>query len=169
MAFRSEPLNGARHDLTALGSGEPSMDGWLRERAAGAQNRRVGKTFVWVADDGDPDLVVGYYTLAGHRLVRSEWPRALGDGSPAEIPAVLLARLALDKTMHGFGLGGVLLVDALERVLIATQQVAARVVVVDALHEEAAGFYVRHGFKRIPGTMRLVQKVSEIASSLDVD
>jgi len=44
--------------------------------------------------------------------------------------------------------------------------VAARFVVVDVLHERA-GFYEHHGFRRIPGKLRLVQKVSDIAAAID--
>jgi GNAT superfamily N-acetyltransferase len=158
VSFRSEPLDAARHNLARLDSGEPTLDTWLRDAAAGAEARRVGRTFVWVVEGGDPDLVVGYYTLLGHRLVR--------DDLPSEVPAVLLAKLALDKSLHGSGNGGILLVDALQRILIATEQVAARFVVVDAVHEGAAAFYAKHGFKPIPGTLRLVQKVSDIAQAL---
>ena len=169
MTYRSEPLDPARHDLTAFDSSEPTLDTWLREHAAGAQDRRVGRTFVWVEDGGDSDVVVGYYTLVAHVLVRDSLPKSLGRGAPMEIPTVLLARLALDKSLQGFGHGGVLLVDALERVVAATEQVAARFVVVDALLEQAAEFYLHHGFKRIPETLRLVQKVSDVAVSLDLD
>lgn len=109
MAYRSEPLDPARHDLNALACGEPTLDGWLREQAAGAAARRVARTFVWVQSDRDPERVVGYYSLTGHRLVRADLPRSIGRGSPTEIPAVLLARLALDGTHQGGGNGGALL------------------------------------------------------------
>ena len=113
--------------------------------------------------------MVGYYSLTGHRLVRDDLPRSIGRGSPGEIPAVLLARLALDRTHQGGGNGGALLADALARVVVATNIVAARFVVVDALHEQAAGCYQHHGFRRIPDSLRLVQKVSDIAAALGAD
>ncbi len=169
MTFHSEPLDPARHNLEVLDSGEPSLDEWLRVQAKGSEARRVGRTFVWIDDDGDPTEALGYYTLVGHRLVRDELPKAIGRGSPVEIPTVLIAKLALDQRLQGQGHGGVLLVDALHRVLVATEQVAARFVVVDALSEKAADFYVHHGFRRIPETMRLVQKVSDIAAALEVN
>jgi GNAT superfamily N-acetyltransferase len=168
VAFRSEALDPARHDLGALNSGEPELDAWLREQAAGADARRVARTFVWVDTAANPDLVIGYYGLTGHRLVRDVLPKSLGRGNPTEIPAVLLARHALDQAHHGAGVGGALLVDALGRIVIATRTVAARFVVVDALHEHAATFYEHHGFRRIPGTLRLVQKVSDIAAAIDL-
>ncbi len=161
--FVSAALDPQRHDTHAFDSGEPALDDWLRQHAAGAEARRVSRTFVW-AGPGDP--VVGFYSLSGHVLVRGERPKRLGHGSPSEIPVVLLGRLALDRTVHGQGLGGALLADALSRAVASTRLVAARFVVVDALHAEAAAFYEHHGFGPIPGTLRLVQKVSEIAAAL---
>jgi GNAT superfamily N-acetyltransferase len=169
VVYRSEPLDPARHDLSGFDSGEPELDRWLRDHAAGAGARRVARTFVWVEPDSHPDRAVGYYSLAGHRLIREDLPRSIGRGSPTEVPAVLLARLALDRIHHGGGNGGALLADALARIVVATDIVAARFVVVDALHEKAAGFYQHHGFRRIPDTRRLIQKVSDIAAALDVD
>lgn len=48
----------------------------------------------------------------------------------------------------------------------ATKVVAARFVVVDAIDDEAARFYEHYGFRAIPGTMRLVQKLSDVAAAL---
>jgi GNAT superfamily N-acetyltransferase len=162
VSFISEPLD-ARHDTSRFDSGKPDLNTWIDRHASGAEARRTGRTFVWQSGD----RVVAYYTLAAHLLVREDLPRSLGRGNPAQIPAVLLARLALDKTLQGQGLGTVLLAEILSRVVQATEIVAARFVVVDAVDDPAVAFYERHGFRRIPGTMRLVQKTSDIASALD--
>lgn len=173
MVFRSEPLDPTRHQLDSLDSGEPAVDDWLREHAAGAEARRVARTFVWCR--ADEVVVVGYYSLAGHRLARGDLPKGIGRGSPAEVPAVpevpavLLVRLAIDASLQGQCLGGALLADALMRVVAATELVAGRFVVVDALHEDAATFYEHHGFRRIADTLRLVQKISSVARALEPD
>jgi hypothetical protein len=44
--------------------------------------------------------------------------------------------------------------------------VAARLVVVDALHERVARFYESLGFRRLPDSLLLVQKVSDIEAAL---
>lgn len=163
MTWHSEPLDRQRHDAAGFDSGVASLDAWLRDHAAGAEARRVARTFVWRGDD---DTVAACYSLAGHRLVRDDLPSSIGRGTPHEVPAVLLARLALDRRLHGQGHGGALVADALCRVVTATALVAARFVVVDALDETAAAFYAHHGFRRIPGTPRLVQKVSDVAAAL---
>jgi GNAT superfamily N-acetyltransferase len=124
---------------------------------------RSGRTWVWTTGVDD---VVAFFTLAGHVVERAEIPGKLGRGSPDRIPAVLIARLALHETLHGRGLGGTLLADALSRIVAATEMVAARFVVVDAVDDSAAGFYAHYGFQQIPGATRLVRKISDIA--LDV-
>lgn len=163
MAYRSERLDPERHDLREFSCGEASLDLWLREQAVSATARRTARSWVWVDDDG---AIVGYYALAAHRVAREDVPNKIGRGGPVEIPAVLLARLALSESLRGDGLGAVLLADALERIVNATQTVAARLVVVDALHERVAKFYESLGFRRIPNSLLLVQKVTDIEAAL---
>lgn len=67
---------------------------------------------------------------------------------------------------RGAGYGAVLVADALERIVTATRVVAARVVVVDAREETVAQFYERLGFRRIPGSLRLVQKIADVEAAL---
>ncbi|MDP9799392.1 GNAT superfamily N-acetyltransferase [Catenuloplanes nepalensis] len=160
-AFIGEALN-EQHETAHFDSGKADLDTWLREHALTAEAHRTGRTFVWQ----DGGRVAAYYTIAAHLVVREDLPRSLGRGNPGQIPAVLLARLALDKTLHGQGLGGTLLADALQRIVVATDVVAARFVVVDTIDRDAHGFYLHHGFREIPGTMRLVQKISDIAAAV---
>jgi GNAT superfamily N-acetyltransferase len=151
------------HQVGGFHSARPELDTWLRQHALGAAARRTARTFVWHQGDA---VVIAYYSLAAHLLQRVELPSSVGRGGPRQIPTVLLARLALDESLHGQGIGGALLAEALGRVLAVTETVAARFVVVDAIDEGAAGFYSHHGFRRIPGTLRPVQKVSDIAAAL---
>lgn len=167
--YRSQPYDPVRHRTAGFDSGEPALDDWLRQHAAGADARRTARTFVWTrsGEAGEAlEPVIAYYSLRGHRLVRGDLPLKIGRGSPGEIPAVLLARLAVDRGAQGAGVGGAVLADALGRVVEATSIVAARFVVVDALHERAAKFYEHHGFTRIPDTLRLIQKISDVATAL---
>lgn len=162
MRVLAEQLSEA-HELGEFDSGRPELDEWLKKHALSAGARRTARTFVWHRGDC---VVLAYYSLSAHLLEREELPRALGHGAPRQIPAVLLARLALARSLHGQGLGGVLLADALRRVLAATATVGARFVVVDAIDDNALRFYEHHGFRQIPETQRLVQKVSDIAAAL---
>lgn len=124
---------------------------------------RSGRTWVWTARD---EVVLAYFALGGHVIERDSLPARLGRGSPDRIPAVLIARLALDESFQGRGFGGALLADALSRTVAATDIVAARFAVVDAIDARAADFCAHYGFQAIPGTNRLVRKISDIAADV---
>jgi len=154
-----------QHRTDSFDCGKDELNLWLSTSALQAERNRTARTFVWTPD-GERD-VLAYYSLAGHLLQKAEIPSKAGRGGPNQIPAVILARLALHKTLQGGGLGGRLLVHALSTALESSRSVAARLVVVDALDEEAAHFYEKYGFIRVPGNMRLVRKMSDIEADLD--
>ena len=161
--FSSERLDPDRHDFSQFACGEASLDSWLREQAVPATKRGTARTWVWTTAD---NVVVAYYALAAHKVVRAAVPAKVGRGGPMEIPSVLLARLALAQELRGQGLGPLLIADALERVVSATKIVGARLVVVDAIVERVAQLYETVGFQRVPDSLLLVQKISDIEASL---
>lgn len=161
--YDPQPLN-QQHRMDSFDCGKEELNFWLSTSALQAERNRTARTFVWTSD-GEHD-VVAYYSLAGHLLQKDEVPSKAGRGGPSQIPAVILARLALHKTLQGGGLGGRLLVHALSTALESSRSVAARLIVVDALDEEAARFYEKYGFIRVPGNMRLVRKMSDIEADL---
>ena len=133
------------------------------------QVQGTGRTWVWHENDS---RVIGYFTLAAHVLVRDELglSRNKSRGLPQKLPAILIAKLALDRTLHGSGAGGELLADALERCVQVSHIVGARYVVVDAIDDRAADFYLHYGFDPVPGTpSRLIQRVSDVEASLTPD
>jgi len=84
------------------------------------------------------------------------------------MPTVLIARLAVDRRHQGHRLGSRLLAEALRRAVAASDAVAARLVVVDAIDEAAAGFYRRWGFVDVPeNPLRLYRKIADIRRSLE--
>jgi GNAT superfamily N-acetyltransferase len=69
---------------------------------------------------------------------------------PEQIPAVILARLAVDKDWQGQGLGSALFQDAVERTLLVSQSIAARLLIVHAISPNAEAFYQQHGLIKLP-------------------
>lgn len=161
--FVSETMT-ARHSVEAFSCAQPALDVWLQTSALHAQSMRTARTFVWHGGDRE---VVAFFSLAAHVVRRAEVPARVGRGSPDAIPAILLARLALDAHLHGEGLGAELLWDALSRAVAAADAAGARLVVVDAIDEAAAEFHGHFGFRAPAGQpLRLFQKVSDIAAAL---
>lgn len=161
MSHHVEPL--ADHDLAEFDCGNAELDDWLRRHAHTATGQGT-RTYLLVDDDRS---VVGYVAIAPHLLRRDEAPKRLARGAPEQIPAILLAKLALDSSVQGQGLGSELLVSALDVVINAARRAGGRVVLVDAIDDAARAFYERHDFELLPGrTHRLVMKLSSVAKAL---
>jgi predicted N-acetyltransferase YhbS len=116
----------------------------------------------------DSERVVGYFSLTMGSVRREEAPVRLVRGMPGyPVGMVLLARLAVERSEHGRGLGGLLLAEALRRAAAAAEHAAARLLVVDAVDDTAAAFYRRWGFSEAPAhPLRLYRRVSDIRASL---
>lgn len=93
--------------------------------------------------------MVGYYTLVASQVEQIEATDDVQHGTSKHfpIPICLIARLAVDRSEQGAGLGRSLLLDALQRTARASRSVAMRAVLVHALDEQAGAFYARFGFK----------------------
>lgn len=165
MSHRIEPLADG-HRLNAFTCGHPDLDQWLHLHAAQA-TRQGTRTYLLV--EGDSGAVIGYFAIAPHILARDEAPRQIGRGAPRAIPAILLAKLALDSRFQGQGLGDELLVYALTKIVTAARAAGGKLVVVDAIDETAASFYRTHSFQPSPADpLRLVMKLSTVARELEL-
>jgi GNAT superfamily N-acetyltransferase len=86
---------------------------------------------------------------------------------PDPIPVAVLARLAVDRSRQGHGLGRAMFRDAARRVAHAADTIGIRGIVVHALSDEARRFYVALGFDPCPGEgMTLVVTLGDIRASL---
>lgn len=164
MTYRVEPL--ADHDVEEFHCGNAELDDWFARHARTATGQGT-RTYVLVDEDA---TVVGYFAVAPHLLDREDAPPRVGRGAPRQIPAILLAKVALDESIHGQGLGAELLVFALETVIEAARRAGGRIVVVDAIDDTARSFYEHHHFEPIPDNdRRLVLKLSTAAKALGVE
>lgn len=135
---------GRDDDRSTFHSGNADLDRFFALYAAQNQFRHhIGTTYVAVDDDG---VIVGFATVAAAELVADKMPSARRKRLPKyPLPALRLARLAVDERAHGKGVGTMLL----RAVLILARQLADDIgcvgVVVDA-KPEAVAFYARLGF-----------------------
>lgn len=165
MTFRVEALGDQR--LDSFDCGREDVDDWLKRSAAAATGQGT-RSYVLVSDEDE--RVVGYFAVAPHLLARGAVPRRVSRGAPAQIPAILLAKLAVDRSLQGRGLGSKLLEVALRTILDAARKAGGRVVVVDAIDDAARDFYEYHDFQPLPGNdRRLLLKLSSAAKALGVD
>ncbi len=138
-----------RHDRSGFSCGIPSLDSYLKRQARQDLKRRISRTFVAV-EPANPGTVVGYYTLSTLSIELTELPDRLAQKLPRHpIPAALLGRLAVNQIAQGYGVGKMLLVDALKRTLAVGEEIAIYAMVVDAINEQAEHFYRQFGFDQL--------------------
>ena len=139
-----EPLD-KRHDRTAFSCGLPELDRYLSRQAGQDVRRRIARVFVCTARSAD--AVLGFYTLSALSIDLASLPEALSRKLPRHpVPCALIGRLAVDASAQGRGPGGMLLADAVRRVVAAGETVAIHALVVDAANEGAKRFYEGLGF-----------------------
>jgi len=139
------------HDVASFAAGLEDLGGqgeWLKHSALA--NDRNGITRTFVACFAGTHRIAAFYGLATASIVRVELPRALRPhGTPATVPAILIARLAVHQDLQGQGLGKSVLVSALDRCLTVLDHVAFRVIVVDAAGPRARRLYERFEFRAV--------------------
>jgi GNAT superfamily N-acetyltransferase len=87
--------------------------------------------------------VVGYYALAAGDVARDEAPSRIVAGTGQHpIPVVVLARLGVDQSAQGTGLGKALVVDAIRRVVATAEDVGIRALLIHAETARAKSFYI---------------------------
>lgn len=156
-------------DRSDFSCGNADLDDWLKTKAG--QNQRRHNTRTFVALDPDGRRVIGYYATTTYRLDRDEAATAFGTGKKTyPVPAVLLARLAVDREWAGRGVGRQLLVHALDGIGTASRAVGFEVVVVHAVDEGAVTFYARYGFTRFAvHPLHLFMPVKHLLKTLGAD
>lgn len=143
--WRIEPIRKA-HLRDAFDCGVAELDEFVRRYARQNERLGLGRTFVAVGETSD--RVLGYYTLRMGSVACAELPPTETKRFPKyPVPVIHLARLAVDRSARGLGLGDRLLFDALQRAHDASTDIGAFAVEVIAINEHARDFYVRYGFK----------------------
>ncbi|MGH3752612.1 MAG: GNAT family N-acetyltransferase [Pseudonocardiaceae bacterium] len=121
-------------------------------------------TYVSVLDG----RVAGYYAIAVADVTSEAAPVPVAKGAPEQVPCLLLARLAVDQSMHGLGLGRGLLTDVLQRTVGRADAVGTRALLVHARDDAAAQFSLAQaGFLASPSDpLHLLLPVKDIVRSL---
>ena len=148
--------------------GVASLDTWFVEHAASANAAGSARTYVVI--DDEQDRVVGYYVLTVASLEREEATGRASKGMPGHpIPAMLLARLAVDQSVQGTGVAATLLADAMQRTLLVAEQTGIRLLLVHAVNENARSFYLHYGFEASPSDpMNLQLLIKDIRATMGV-
>lgn len=146
MVYKIE-LFDKKYNYDCFCSEEESLNSYIKNYAGQDIAKQVARVYV-LFDDPSFD-VLGFYTLCSYSVEifyfdevypKRKLPRY------SQIPTILLGRLAVSQDQTGKGLGGVLLMDALKRCFDYSQGIGSMAVVVDAINQKSAEFYLHYGF-----------------------
>ena len=148
MPLTIELLDKKKHNRSTFVCGNESLDNYIRKQASQELKKKVSTVFVLI-DSPNVDIIA-YYTLSAYTVDVSSLNESFAKTVPRYplLPATLLGRLAVSQAYQGKGIGELILVDALQRVLEATTQIASLAVVIEAIDENAVSFYQRYGFRQ---------------------
>lgn len=152
------------HSIAEFECSNTTLDTWLKRFAWTNQRAETAKTYV--AHRGG--RVIGYHALTAGSVLKHEAPERIAQGiANHPVGVILLARLAVDKSEHGKGIGKALLRDALARISQAADLVGVRAVLVHAIDDSARDFYLHHGFQPSPvDPMALMMLMKDLRASI---
>ena len=105
----------------------------------------IGKTFVALDNQ---EKIAGYFTLATAQIVYQEIPDEYRGKLPKyPIPALRIARLAVNKELQGKGIGRWLLAQAFIKIVQVADITGIYFIIVDA-KETSKAFYEHYGFHK---------------------
>jgi GNAT superfamily N-acetyltransferase len=142
--WHEEPI-GRHHDRKNFDCGAPELNQYFIRYAR--QNHESGgaKTFVAVLS-AEPTKVLGFYSISPGSIEFARVPTRLTKKlGRYEVPVFRLARLAVERSVQGHGLGGELLLAAGERVMAVASEVGGVALAIDAKDGKAAKWYERFG------------------------
>ena len=138
-------LDKDKHDRNRFNCGVEALNNYFKLMANLQAKKDNSRTFV-LEDDNDNAHIIGFYTLTMTPVDLKALPDKLQKKHQSSTSGGLIARLAVDDRYKGKGFGEWLLIDALRKLLAASDSVAFPVVIVDA-KDGAKHFYEHHGFQ----------------------
>ena len=157
------------HNRQNFDCDEKALNNYLKSIASQQGAKDNARTYVLIDTNkiNDGSTIIGFYTLTMSTLTLYGLPPKLQKKHQSAQTAGLIARMAVDKKYQGKGLGEWLLVDALKRLLSASNEVGFPLVIVDAKHS-ALGFYEKYGFSAfLDQDNKLFMTVADIRLSSD--
>lgn len=138
------------HNKESFLCGIDALDNYLLTKANQDNKKNVAVTYALTLHHSHQ--VLGYYTLSSLGIMPGELPIEIIKKLPRYpiLPAILLGRLAVDKTHQGNKIGKLLLIDALKRSFMISEQIGAIAVIVNAKNKTASDFYQYFGFIQFP-------------------
>lgn len=132
------------HVVADFDCGSAAQSEWLVRHALQAHQSGTSRVYVVSEKTDEGQKVVGYYALAAGSVAPATAPQWLAQGAGRYYqPVVILARLGVDLSCQGLGLGKAMVVDALRRVAAASEVIGVRALLIHCENDAARDFYLR--------------------------
>lgn len=142
--WREEPISRA-YDRDAFDCNDDDLNEFLRHHARKSHERGGAKTFLAV-NEGGGKTILGFYSVAPASVAYDRTPLLIRRNlARHEVPVFRLARLAVDRSIQGQGLGGQLLLAAGRRCLRVASEVGGVALLIDAKNQRIAQWYEGFG------------------------
>lgn len=154
------------HAPEGFDCGKEPLNTWLIAHSRRADSSGIAHVYVWTPLG--EQKVCAYFAIYPTEVARDAdgLSRSVTSGY-SRIPGYLIARLAIDSSLRGQGYGEQLLLDALGKAVAASEIGGGRLIVVDAIDDEAQSYYEHYHFVPVQNRQRrLVMKVSTAAKAL---
>ena len=166
--YKIESLN-QEHLIAEFDCGDEQKNKFLKQFALQNSKGGLGRTYVAVIPN-EENRVYGYYTISSSAVKFENLP-------PAKhlprypLPAILIGKLAIDKTAQKQGLGTALLFNALKRATTVAEEIGVFLIEIKAVNERAKNLYQKIGFlEMLDEPMKLylgIKKVRQLLTEIE--
>jgi GNAT superfamily N-acetyltransferase len=158
------------HLISDFDCGDEKKNRFLKEFALQNSKGGLGRTYVVFNPAEEFGKIYGYYTISSSSVKFESLP-------PSKhlprypLPAILVGKLAIDKTAQKQGLGTALLFNALKRAATVAEEIGVFLIEIKAVNEKAKNLYVKIGFlEMLDEPMKLylgIKKVRQLLTELE--
>lgn len=139
-----------RHDREGFNCGSDPLNLFLRQTARQHTRRGISRTFVLIAEEGDPKAILGFFSLNLCQIKAESLASKESKSLPRDVAGVRLGRLAVSLSHQRRGLGRLLLVAAMQKFLEIHEAAGGIGLFVDAKDLDAKFYYEQFGFIPMP-------------------
>ena len=166
--YKIELLSRA-HDREGFDCGSEPLNAYFRQTARQHTERGISRTFVLVEEDArETKPVLGFFTLNICQIRAEQLSAELARKLPRKAAGIKLGRLAISADRQRQGLGRMLLVAAMEKVIEVFESAGGIGLFVDAKDEAAKAYYERFGFIALPDSpLQLFLPLATLKNALE--
>ncbi len=139
----------SHHHGESFDCGVHASNKYLMQLSDQPDQQNITRMFTAINED---NFTLGFYCISATNIEFKNLPEKVIEQLPDyPVSSARIDHLAVDKSIQGNGLGARLLVDALQRIYQAAEEMGIMIVLVHAHNEKSRAFYLHYGFLPLSG------------------